>query len=357
MPSAEEGRSHSGPNPDSPPSDPPLPRAATRWRRASSGPHGAAPAGAEAQPPVVPGEAADASALTEPEAEAPAQPFIAQLTSSHLARLLVELGVGLDLATAISMSSPTVRVALEHVLACVPSAIGVVQPAVVSTGADDLALRSVPASSAANPADGASRSPRQSAAAPVLEASCTAGVADSGQAVGSAWNTFQRRMAGAGLTRAQAAQLYGEEQQALRQQCLVPHPRPDSAALAAVPATPSVHADRMAAVGASPAPAVMMGHPPVVDSGPSRSAAVPLELGYLAVRLPPSLAHLRGHHRCSWASMLQRFNVSHQQWLAGKSQLFTPRFVDQASAQATWVAQGLRLPIPVAPGVGTLTRQ
>ena len=81
---------------------------------------------------------------------------------------------------------------------------------------------------------------------------------------------------------------------------------------------------------------------------PPHAGAV-LDMGYVVIRLPSHLNHLRGHHQCIWAVLLARLGVTHAQWAATQSQYYMPRFRGQAVMEASWVQQGLRLPVPVDP--------
>jgi len=352
MPAAEEGSSRNVRGPDASASDQPSSLAESPWRGARGMQRRVRPPPPASEPLAASSTEAGASTIAEPDAEAPPQPAFSQLTSGELARLLVGLGVDLDLATAVSMSSHTVRAALVQVLESAPLQIGIVQQAEAEMGAANPAVHDTRASSALNPADGPSRSFNQLAAVAAEEPPQAGDDESLDRAAGSVWNAFQRRLAGTSLSRAQVSQLYHEEQQALRQQSAGPADRRAAATRVLASTPPGVQGDRAAAAAELPTFGVSTGRLLVQGSDPSGGAALPLELGYLAVRLPPSLAHLRGHHRCSWASLLQRFNVSHQQWSTGRTQYFLPRFRDQVSAETVWVAQGLRLPIPIDPGVG-----
>ena len=119
------------------------------------------------------------------------------------------------------------------------------------------------------------------------------------------------------MTRAEVAQLYLEEQKALTLQ-----------ATALVP-------------GAVPTPRTS------VATGPTERA---LEQGYVLIRAPEELEHLRGHHQCGWSQLLRRLGLTHQQWSARRGQFFMPKFVSRTVMEEVWAGQGLRLPVPLDPG-------
>jgi len=76
-----------------------------------------------------------------------------------------------------------------------------------------------------------------------------------------------------------------------------------------------------------------------------------LEMGYLLVRAPDELAHLRGHHRCAWAQFLQRLGLTQQEWASRRAQFYTPKYTTHDVMESIWRDQGLQLPVPVDPGV------
>ena len=133
----------------------------------------------------------------------------------------------------------------------------------------------------------------------------------------TSWNQFQHRLQGTGLTRAEVAQLYLEEQKALSLQ-----------ATTVVPG--AAHTPRSSAA-----------------TGPTERA---LEQGYVLIRAPEELEHLRGHHQCGWSQLLRRLGLTHQQWSARRAQFFMPKFVSRTVMEELWAGQGLRLPVPLDPG-------
>jgi len=260
------------------------------------------------------------------------------VSSTVLSSTLTELGVPCDLAVAISVSSSSVRSALLAALEC-----------------DDLNFRVVQVPDAANPADVVARVPLGSATAPSESPPATGvGVVGPSESAPS-WNAFQQRLAGTGLGRSQVARLYHEEQQALRARAARLQPPPAGVDHGGDAQSLRIQSNRSAAVAALPSVVALAPSSPQRDHGHSTDAAanvVPLELGYLAVRLPHQLEHLRGHHRCSWRALLARLGLTHAAWTSAKAQFYMPKFVNQSMANDIWGAQGLRLPIPIDPGVG-----
>jgi len=131
------------------------------------------------------------------------------------------------------------------------------------------------------------------------------------------WNQFQHRLQGTGLPRAEVARLYREEQEAL-------------------PQLGVSHVSGGAGASSS-------------MSAPTPPRLV-LEKGYVLIRVPQNLEHLRGHHQCGWPQLLRRLGLSHQQWSARRSEFYTPRFTNHRAMESLWEGQGLRLPVPVDPG-------
>ena len=72
----------------------------------------------------------------------------------------------------------------------------------------------------------------------------------------------------------------------------------------------------------------------------------PLELGYIVLRTPDSLSHLRGHHRATWGELLRRLSLTPQSSRAG---FYIRLYTTPEAAQDLWRQQRLALPIPVDP--------
>ena len=267
------------------------------------------------------------------------------VTESVLRDSLHGLGVGLDLAAAISMSVRTAREALV---------------AVLSSAASDLASVRHQVDQPPLPLDVAHvPRPPEERVAPL-----------------TSWNDFQRRLSGTGLSRSEVSALYREEQLAVQAATAGQRQRHTVAApslgggvgLGPGPASPAPGRQQGRRVAQLPreeaaAPQATAVTPPgtIPLAAPSGATAMapgaarddaalsprsalslasaaaapgraPLELGYLALRLPGRLQHLRGHHRCSWAAFLQRLGVDHAEWQAMGSQHYTPRFRNIALA-------------------------
>ena len=79
-------------------------------------------------------------------------------------------------------------------------------------------------------------------------------------------------------------------------------------------------------------------------AGPSSSA--PLELGYMVLRAPDDRAHLRGHHRTSWASLMSRLSIPPRGSRAG---FYIRLFENPTKASELWKRTRLELPYPVDP--------
>jgi len=140
------------------------------------------------------------------------------------------------------------------------------------------------------------------------------GASSGGSALSTSWNQFQHRLRGAGLSSAQMAGLYHEEQ-------------------AGFSIGPAFQPTGGRGSGAAP-----------------NSAGRVLEMGYLLVRAPDELAHLRGHHRCAWAQFLQRLGLTQQEWTSRRAQFFTPKYTTHDVMESIWRDQRLQLPVPVDPG-------
>jgi len=134
------------------------------------------------------------------------------------------------------------------------------------------------------------------------------------------WNSFQRRLAGAGLTRREVAILYREEASAL-----------------GVPAKPEAR-------------------PAEAPSQTTQATTVPevtLVGGYVLLRAPPAHQHLLGVHRCLWQELLGKLGLPHREWAFRKSEFYMPRFVNMAMAEQQWREQQLSGPVPVFLGQAT----
>jgi len=140
---------------------------------------------------------------------------------------------------------------------------------------------------------------------------------DRGPTPAAGWNQFQRRLRGTGLARSEVARLYRQEWEAVPQ--LV-----ESRSSSSSTARPSA---------SSPDP-----------------VSLPLELGYVLIRAPEELAHLRGHHRCGWTQLLRRLGLTHQEWSSRRTQFYVPKYSTHSAMDSAWRGQGLRLPVPVDPG-------
>jgi len=143
---------------------------------------------------------------------------------------------------------------------------------------------------------------------------------DQGSTPATGWNQFQQRLRGTGLSRAEAAQLYREEREAMS---LLAETRSSSSSAA---------------------------HPATGSPGP---ASPPLEPGYVLVRAPEELAHFRGHHRCGWAQLLRRLGLTHQEWSSRRALFYVPKYSTRSAMEImeiAWRGQGLQLPVPVDPG-------
>ena len=203
----------------------------------------------------------------EPEEERAERP-LRVVSPEALQEAFTLLGVPLDISSTVSVSSTTVRSALQRVLDAVSGDIAVVHHA-------------------------------------------------QSERVAPTWNQFQSRLRGSGLTRSEVSTLYQAEQAALAAGSARSTPQPSAASSSS--AAPPPRADR------------------------------PLDAGYVVMRTPASLSHLRGHHRCGWAELLRRFGLTHEQWVERRSEFYLPAFTSSEAARAAWTQQRLVLPIPVDP--------
>ena len=71
-----------------------------------------------------------------------------------------------------------------------------------------------------------------------------------------------------------------------------------------------------------------------------------LDLGYMVLRTPDHLRHLRGHHRVEWHSLLRRLGLTPG---FSRQGYYIRRFQLREQAEAQWTAQRLQLPFPVDP--------
>ena len=85
---------------------------------------------------------------------------------------------------------------------------------------------------------------------------------------------------------------------------------------------------------------------PVPASG---GAPVPLDLGYLVIRAPERSKCLRGHHRCTWADLMNRLLIPRSEWPSHKAGFYIRSFRSAEAAEGQWCSARLSLPIPVDP--------
>ena len=72
----------------------------------------------------------------------------------------------------------------------------------------------------------------------------------------------------------------------------------------------------------------------------------PLELGYVVLRTPDRLSHLRGHHRATWDELLRRLKLTPQSSRAG---FHIRLYTTPEAAQDLWQRQRLAPPMPLDP--------
>ena len=225
------------------------------------------------------------------------------LPAGSFAAWLRELGVSADVASRAAVVGLTAREALGLLL---------------ELGGDELAALSLVSDATADLGDVAGSAGPPGGAPRLVAAAGGEPSPAAALEIRNPWNQFQHQAAGAGHSRREMAALYRAER--------------DEA-----PRAPGASTDATAgAAGTSPRVQPLAG-------------AV-LDMGYVVIRLPSHLNHLRGHHQCIWAVLLARLGVTHAQWAATQSQYYMPRFRGQAVMEASWVQQGLRLPVPVGPG-------
>jgi len=168
---------------------------------------------------------------------------------------------------------------------------------------------------------------------------------DEAEACRNAWNSFQRRLAGAGLSRAEASHLYREERDAVATatmgRCARSAPAGRHGAASSGRAGGSRGKNR-ASSGEAVSPAAPLGS----SSACSQPAASP-DQGYVVLRVPTRLEGLRGVHHCTWGRLLARFGLQHQEWERIRKDFYTPRFTTIAAAQHSWEVQGLAGRVPV----------
>ena len=78
----------------------------------------------------------------------------------------------------------------------------------------------------------------------------------------------------------------------------------------------------------------------------ARSRPSPMDRGYLVLRTPPQLGHLRGWHRTTWSQLLARPGLAPNESRAG---FYIRLFTDRHAAEQLWEHQRLMPPIPVDP--------
>jgi len=203
-----------------------------------------------------------------------------------VAACLIACGVEEQVALTAVSGAPTLRAALQRLLGETRGPLAVLEGACVATATPEPEpeVVALPAASSAGP-------------------------------VTSPWNVFQQRMAGAGLTRAEAARLYREEQQATAR-----------------------------GVGGRSTTAV---RPDMTTMSSGVAAPRAADGGYVVLKTPEAFRHLRGVHHCSWDELLAKFGATPQQWSALRAGYYTPRFRDEADATRLWSEQRLLPPMPV----------
>ena len=161
----------------------------------------------------------------------------------------------------------------------------------------------------------------------------------------NAWNSFQRRLAGAGLSRAEASHLYREERDALATATTGRHARSaptNRLGAASSDRAGGGHENSRASAGEAVSPATPLSSSPAC----SQPAASP-DQGYVVLRVPTRLEELRGVHHCTWKRLLDRFGLQHQEWERSRKDFYTPRFTTIAAAQRSWEGQGLTGRVPI----------
>ena len=78
-------------------------------------------------------------------------------------------------------------------------------------------------------------------------------------------------------------------------------------------------------------------------------AEVATELGYVVLRTPSHLVHLRGHHECGWDRLMPRLGINRQEWPRRKAGFYIRHYESEAHAVKLWTDQRLKLPIPRNP--------
>jgi len=244
-----------------------------------------------------------------------------QLSRAQLRAWLVEGGFSINVASLAAAEALSLRGALMVALAASTGPIALVHdgaagPSAAAATEWEPEPRPVDSHTARAPAAPPSRD-----AAPTVRAS-------------NGWNAFQQRLAGTGLSRAEVARLYAEEQEALRVSTAA-----GPCGGAGPTTSPTTAADLPALSGAGPAPRA---------SGPVPVAASeePICQGYVVLRTLSSLQHLLGVHCCSWQELMDRFGLSRADFQRQRTSFYTPRITSLASAEQHWVDQGFALPLP-----------
>jgi len=80
-----------------------------------------------------------------------------------------------------------------------------------------------------------------------------------------------------------------------------------------------------------------------------QQGAVATELGYVVLRTPSRLAHLRGHHEVGWHQLLARLGIQPADWPTSKGEFHIRLYRSEANAAELWTSQRLRLPMPLFP--------
>ena len=91
--------------------------------------------------------------------------------------------------------------------------------------------------------------------------------------------------------------------------------------------------------------------PAAPPPSPPTSGGPPVELGYMVLRCPDAIAHLRGRHRCSWHPLLARLGLTSATWAQSKAGYYIRRYQNEQVALDQWAAQRLQAPFPIDPGL------
>ena len=129
-------------------------------------------------------------------------------------------------------------------------------------------------------------------------------------ASGNPWNIFQHRMGGAGMSGDMIRSLYDEQR-------------------------------RMTTEGPQ------AGAPPSSrGSTVADSDRIHLQEGYLLIRTPRRVQHLRGIHHVKWIELMRRLQIAPSQWKQHRGQYYLVRTDRAGDLVELWVREGLPLPIP-----------